>query len=209
MDTHSCLTLLLHHTVLEPRHHELERNIRTASTVDEVLEHHSEFLDTCLKECLLSNHELIKLLTKIMTVCLLFSEQIEHFTESNRVDGGSSSSSSSTNGEEGKRRQQKETKSTSKSKNHDINTKGQGQRNSLEMRRTRLGVQSSQIRQIVAKPEYIRMIGRFSNNFDTTLSSFMQQLVDISRMGGEYQSHVSNLVTRLDFNGFYSTYLNL
>ena len=70
-------------------------------------------------------------------------------------------------------------------------------------------VQSAQIRQIVAKPEYIRMIGRFSNNFDTTLGSFMQQLVDISRKGGEYQSHVSNLVTRLDFNGFYSTYLNL
>jgi hypothetical protein len=53
------------------------------------------------------------------------------------------------------------------------------------------------------------MINRFSNNFDTTLGSFMQQLVDISRRGGEYQSHVSNLVTRLDFNGFYSTYLNL
>ena len=48
-------------------------------------------LGTGLKECLLSNHELIKLLTKIMTVCLLFSEQIEHFTESNRVDEFSSS----------------------------------------------------------------------------------------------------------------------
>ena len=79
--------------VLEPRHHELEKNIRQAKTVDDVLLHHSEFLDTCLKECLLSNHELIKLLTKIMTVCLLFSEQIEHFTESNRVDTIPSSTS--------------------------------------------------------------------------------------------------------------------
>ena len=70
-------------------------------------------------------------------------------------------------------------------------------------------VQSAQIRQIVAKPEYERMIGRFSNNFDTTLGTFMKRLVDISRRGGEYQSHVTNLVTRLDFNLFYSRYLEL
>jgi len=190
--------------VLEPRHHELEKNIRTASTVDEVLEHHSEFLDTCLKECLLSNHDLIKLLTKIMTVCLLFSEQIEHFTESNRVDEipleettarrrRSTTTSRGGSGTEAKKKEADKER----------------QKNTLEMRRTRLGVQSEQIRQIVAKPEYIRMIGRFSNNFDTTLGSFMQNLVDISRLGGEYQSHVSNLVTRLDFNLFYSSYLNL
>ena len=136
--------------VLEPRHHELEKNIRTASTVDEVLEHHSEFLDTCLKECLLSNHDLIKLLTKIMTVCLLFSEQIEHFTESNRVDEipleettarrrRSTTSSRGGSGTEAKKKEADKER----------------QKNTLEMRRTRLGVQSEQIRQIVAKPEYI------------------------------------------------------
>ena len=173
--------------VLEPRHHQLEKNIRNANTVDEVLEYHSEFLDTCLKECLLSNHELIKLLTKIMTVCLLFSEQIEHFTESNRVDDFASSP----RGNEGEHR-----------------TRG-SKANALELRRAQLKVQSEQIQQIVSKPEYIRMIGRFSNNFDTTLGTFMKRLVDISRRGGEYESHVSNLVTRLDFNLFYSNYLAL
>jgi len=189
--------------VLEPRHHELEKNINTASTVDEVLEHHSEFLDTCLKECLLSNHELIKLLTKIMTVCLLFSEQIEHFTESNRVD--------TIPPVEEQPRQRRTSKKGNQKGNQKQNQEDKAERrkNSLELRRTRMKVQSEQIRQIVAKPEYIRMIGRFSNNFDTTLGSFMQNLVDISRLGGEYQSHVSNLVTRLDFNLFYSKYLNL
>ena len=124
--------------VLEPRHHELEQNIQTTSTVDEVLLHHSEFLDTCLKECLLSNHELIKLLTKIMTVCLLFSEQIEHFTESNRVDG------IQINEQQQQRQQQRSSSSSksssrSKSKNHDIHQK-ESKKNSLEMRRTRLNV---------------------------------------------------------------------
>ena len=179
--------------VLEPRHHELEKNISDATTVDQVLEHHSEFLDTCLKECLLSNHELIKLLTKIMTVCLLFSEQIEHFTESNRVD----EFSSSPRGPEPEDAATRGGRSAS----------AERRKNVLELRRARLEVQSEQIRQIVSKPEYIRMIGRFSNNFDTTLGTFMKRLVDISRRGGEYQSHVSNLVTRLDFNLFYSNYL--
>ena len=41
--------------VLEQHWHELDKKIRTVKTIDEVMEHHNNFLDTCLKECLLTN----------------------------------------------------------------------------------------------------------------------------------------------------------
>ena len=34
-------------------------------------------------------------------------------------------------------------------------------------------------------------------------------MIDLARSDGEYQSHISNLITRMDYNGFYSKYLNL
>lgn len=60
---------LLYYTcfeVLEPNWSGLEQQLSKVSTVDEVLEYHGDFLDTCLKECMLTNPKLLK-------VCRLFS----------------------------------------------------------------------------------------------------------------------------------------
>lgn len=62
--------------VIEPRWHAMETKVRGSETMDEVLAAHTELLDMVLKECLLTNQELLKILTKIMTFCLLFAEQV-------------------------------------------------------------------------------------------------------------------------------------
>jgi gamma-tubulin complex component 2 len=46
--------------VLEPNWHRLESNLTSISTVDQVLQYHSDFLDTCLKECMLTNSKLLR-----------------------------------------------------------------------------------------------------------------------------------------------------
>ncbi|KAI8089941.1 gamma-tubulin complex component protein [Halteromyces radiatus] len=46
--------------VLEPNWRQLESNLSKVSTVDEVLQYHSDFLDTCLKECMLTNSKLLR-----------------------------------------------------------------------------------------------------------------------------------------------------
>lgn len=51
--------------VLEPRWADLERHLARAETVDEVLKHHADFLDTCLKECMLTNKGLLMVLTVV------------------------------------------------------------------------------------------------------------------------------------------------
>lgn len=53
--------------VLEPNYRTLETNLTTSiSTVDQVLQYHSDFLDTCLKECMLTNSKLLRASIKYM-----------------------------------------------------------------------------------------------------------------------------------------------
>jgi hypothetical protein len=53
--------------------------------MDEVLNLHEVFLDTCLKECLLASQDLLRILTKITTTCLLFADQMKRFSGSNEI----------------------------------------------------------------------------------------------------------------------------
>jgi gamma-tubulin complex component 2 len=62
--------------VLEPNYRRLESNLTTSiSTVDQVLQYHSDFLDNCLKECMLTNAKLLRVSALFL---LLFSSQSTH-----------------------------------------------------------------------------------------------------------------------------------
>jgi hypothetical protein len=65
--------------VIHPRHYELMSEIQHAKDLNEIMEIHEKFLDNCLKECLLANQELLKILTKIMTTCLLYADHMIRF----------------------------------------------------------------------------------------------------------------------------------
>ena len=41
--------------VLEPNLHKLKAQLRTVKTIDDVMLHHANFLDECLKQCLLTD----------------------------------------------------------------------------------------------------------------------------------------------------------
>jgi gamma-tubulin complex component 2 len=45
----------MQYEVLEPNHHKLKQQLKKAKTVDEIIMLHSNFLDECLKECLLTD----------------------------------------------------------------------------------------------------------------------------------------------------------
>lgn len=85
--------------VIGPRGHELETKLDEAEDMDVVLDLHERFLDTCLKECLLASQDLLKILTKLMTTCLLFADHMQRFSlEYSSSNSNSSSSSSSSSG---------------------------------------------------------------------------------------------------------------
>lgn len=82
--------------VMEPTWHVMENNLKTvsrhlmwviqfefvfpltscppqASNIDDVLCHHTSFLDNCLKDCMLTNPELLRIFSKLMAVCVMFT----------------------------------------------------------------------------------------------------------------------------------------
>ncbi|XP_069836856.1 gamma-tubulin complex component 2 isoform X4 [Dendropsophus ebraccatus] len=59
--------------VMEPTWHILEKSLKSASNLDDVLSYHTSFLDNCLKDCMLTNPELLKIFSKLMSVCVMFT----------------------------------------------------------------------------------------------------------------------------------------
>ncbi|CAM9119980.1 unnamed protein product [Ectocarpus fasciculatus] len=68
--------------VFSPRSHQLAEDLEAAQDIDEVLVVHEKFLDLCLKECLLNSQDLLRILTKLTTTCLLFADQMNRFAAS-------------------------------------------------------------------------------------------------------------------------------
>ncbi|KAL8168618.1 UNVERIFIED_CONTAM: Gamma-tubulin complex component 2 [Gekko kuhli] len=72
--------------VMEPTWHVLEKNLKSASNIDDVLSHHTSFLDNCLKDCMLTNPELLKIFSKMMSVCVMFTNCMQRFSHSMKLD---------------------------------------------------------------------------------------------------------------------------
>jgi hypothetical protein len=60
--------------------------LKSVSSIDEVIAHHDSFLDTCMKECMLHNPQLLKILTKLMSTCIIFANHTERFTKTLTLD---------------------------------------------------------------------------------------------------------------------------
>ena len=174
--------------VLEPRWHEFESRLRNVRSVDDLMRYHSEFLDTCLRECLLTHQSLLKQLAKLMTTCLLFAEQVERFADSIHVDEESMKAAAIA-------------PTSIKLKLADRASKERTA--NMELRRTRRRVQSEHIRRVVSQPSYRNMITRSQRTFDKILRTFMTSLMSKAAQG-EFHSHLSNLCTRLDYNSYYT-----
>jgi gamma-tubulin complex component 2 len=56
--------------VLEPNWKALEKRLERVSTVDQVLRDHVDFLDTCLKECMLTSAKLLRVSCEVKCVPL-------------------------------------------------------------------------------------------------------------------------------------------
>ncbi|RXW17512.1 hypothetical protein EST38_g8351 [Candolleomyces aberdarensis] len=68
--------------VLEPNWRSLEAKLEKVSTVDQLLRDHVDFLDTCLKECMLTSSKLLKAYSRLIVTCSTFALYTASFTKS-------------------------------------------------------------------------------------------------------------------------------
>lgn len=64
--------------VMEPNWAKLQKNLggEAKTTADYLMEQHVLYLDTCMKECMLTNEKLLKLQNKLFAACRLFGEYL-------------------------------------------------------------------------------------------------------------------------------------
>merc|ERR1719318_401003 len=67
--------------VVEPAWHTLAAEIASCNTVDEVLAKHSDFLNSCLHDCLLSSPQLLATVKKLLNVCSDFALYMQNLVD--------------------------------------------------------------------------------------------------------------------------------
>ncbi|KAG6902434.1 hypothetical protein C0995_016613 [Termitomyces sp. Mi166 len=68
--------------VLEPNWRALEVKLEKVTTVDQLLRDHVDFLDTCLKECMLTSSKLLKAYSRLIVTCSTFALYAAPFSKS-------------------------------------------------------------------------------------------------------------------------------
>jgi len=66
--------------VIEPNWTILYQNLQSVSTVDDMLACHTDFLDACLKDCMLTNSDVLRTITELMVVCATYSGCMKRYS---------------------------------------------------------------------------------------------------------------------------------
>jgi hypothetical protein len=173
--------------VIGPREHEMQVGLAEARDMDQVLGLHERFLDTCLKQCLLASQDLLKTLTKLMTTCLLFADQMKRFIASSKEVGDNAAAAAAAAAPVVKAKGAVE-----------VPKHGKGP---SAMSRERNAAEERYIRQETGHPAFQSMLVKFQDTFNTQLREFLERLWSDSHRN---HPQLMNLCVRLDYNGFYT-----
>jgi gamma-tubulin complex component 2 len=195
--------------VIEPNWLIMEKAINaptsnTEATVDDILQHHTQFLQRTLEACLLTNRDVVRALTKLLKTCLLFSEQMKRFMKASKLE------------------EERNAVAIEKEKDaqHDFYSRLTKRtmakapvkhlqdhfRQNRSDRLDRVQRQSARIEREVCGEPYQRMITRFEEVFTKNLKDFM---IQINNSDDIYHTHKVNLCIRLDYNGYITSSLGL
>ncbi|XP_028651429.1 gamma-tubulin complex component 2 [Erpetoichthys calabaricus] len=169
--------------VVEPTWHIMENNLKTASNIDDVLCHHTSFLDNCLKDCMLTNPELLKIFSKLMSVCVTFTNCMQRFTQSMKLDSEMSRLTLEHGTMSGPPTQEERREETEKKR---LTSKYLAEH--VDALQSSCGFEST--------------INKFDTNFSTHLLDLLDKLSIYSTNDCEHS--MINIIYRLDFNGFYT-----
>ena len=195
--------------VIEPSWLIMEKAIRvptsnTEQTVDDILQHHTQFLQRTLEACLLTNRDVVRALTKLLKTCLLFSEQMKRFMKATKLEEERNTVAIEKQKEVQHDFYSRLTKRTfAKASIKHLQENFRRNRND---RSDRVQRQSARIEREVCGEPFRRMITRFEEVFSRNLKDFM---IQINNSDDIYHTHKVNLCIRLDYNGYITSSLGL
>lgn len=210
--------------VLEPRWHEMQAQLRQCRSIDDVRHAHDWFLDRAMSDCLVTHYSVLKVLNKLIRLCLLFATQLVKAIESSEL------TDEEVDQRAGISRQQLEAlariRRMREQRQQEGFVHGRGAKRSargkdaapdaaaraesgehavlsdIELRRRRLQARSAAMGHTMAQPAWQDMIVRSQKVFNSLLREFLQGLSSLADK--QLKSHLKHLRMRLDFNGYYS-----
>ena len=211
--------------VIEPHWLVLCEALKTGEGVehlDDVIRLHHEFQDSCLKECLLTTPGLLKILNKIVVVCVLFAaymeqamrefetgwymdEEKERRGVGSGIDGSCDGSSipatddtHTHNGAIGGGGKKKGAKSAG---GGGSGSGGGGGHDSGAARRQRVARQTDSVQRRAKLGAFTQNMEAFAKNLDFHLQEFMCGIWKDSK--NQSNAHLNNLIQRLDYSGYF------
>lgn len=169
--------------VMEPNWHIMENNLKSASNIDEVLSYHTSFLDNCMKDCMLTNTVLLKIFSKLMSVCVMFTNCMQKFTQSIKIDSEMMRLTLEHGTMKGPPTQSERSEE-------------------VEKKRLTKKFAAEHIEALHSASGFEGTINTFDNNFSTNLLDLLDRLSVSSTNDCEHS--MINIIYRLDFNGFYT-----
>lgn len=166
--------------VIEPNWQLFESNLEAVSNIDDVLAHHSDFLNSCLKECMLMSPKLLKIVHKLMVVCVTFSNFMQRLSTNIELDVSSLTTVATL-----------QAVPTSKEL-----------RDEPDKKRTATKVILEHVDQLAGSENFEQSIMTFDNNFTHLLVDLLDKIMEFSITNCEHK--LMNILYRLDFNNFYT-----
>ncbi|KAF6021141.1 TUBGCP2 [Bugula neritina] len=154
---------------------EFETSLKDVSNVDEVLNQHMNMLNKCLRDCMLTNPELLKTLSKLQSVCILYCNFMQRTYHSADVD-------------------QELSGLTLTSSLQAVPTI------TVQQKKNKQAMVAQHVSDMALDDSFYKTIANFDKNFTETL---MQLLNAISELNAE--TKLLHILDRVNYNDFYSS----
>ena len=168
----------------------LEKSLRSVKTIDDVLSVHGDFLDRSLRDCLLSDREVLKVVSRLMAVCVSFTDYLR---EADMTQEDHKGKQSLTQIERAKKK---------KTTQVGVATLPSGEmlEGRADPHKLRSRLLSTDLDDLEAG-SFEETIHKLDESFTRDLVRLLDKLYEVSGQT------VGGMVSRLDFNGFYQDHL--
>ncbi|KAJ5077069.1 gamma-tubulin complex component 2 [Anaeramoeba ignava] len=200
------LQYYMHFEVIEQNWKKFIARLADVSSVDELMLYHNDFLDSCLKECLLTNPRLLRIMSKLLMTCEIFSTHTTRLTESltvtkhdelpleSRLPSFSSQYNDSLSDLLTPKENQEHLKSIEDHKTR------------FSKRAQRIDVQTAHVHKMFQEKGYLGMVRNSEEKFIFHLGMLIKSLQAYTHTDAD--PHMIDLITRLDYNNFYSKFFD-
>ena len=172
----------LFNEVIEPNYILLQKNLENSSSMEDVMKYHDQFLNNCINQCLLGNENILIQLSNMIQCISYFSKLTSKYFQNILI------------------------------KEKEIHQENIGIRymkitNEFDRKRLKKKERIEAIESVLiqGQDKFKGMFDKFKEGFEKRFKNFLNE---INKINISYNPHLTNLLTKLDFNNYYCDRFN-